>query len=142
MIANELTNIAGSSAYMLGGMVSYSNQVKAEQLGVSKRDLENVGAVSKEVALQMAKGVAEKIGADIGISTTGIAGPDGGSEEKPVGTVWVGYWSQDEHFAIKAMFTKDRLLNKERSMRMALEITRRVLKGIEEMPYNLEKKYL
>lgn len=141
MIANELTNIAGSSAYVLGGLVSYANQVKINQLGVSKLDLETVGAVSKEVALQMAKGVAERLGSNVGISTTGIAGPGGGSKEKPVGTVWIGYWSEDEHFAIKALFTKDRLLNKERSMRIALEITRRVLKNIDEMPYNLEKQY-
>ncbi|MEO9887411.1 MAG: competence/damage-inducible protein A [Balneola sp.] len=140
MIANELTNISGSSAYMLGGIVSYANSVKVNQLGVSVSDLENDGAVSKKVALQMAKGVAEKLGTDIGISTTGIAGPEGGSEEKPVGTVWMGFWSKDEHFAIKALFTKDRLLNKERSMRTALEMTRRVLKGIDEMPYNLEKQ--
>lgn len=141
MIANELTNIAGSSAYMLGGIVSYANSVKVKQLDVSERDLENYGAVSKEVALQMAKGVAEKLGSDIGISTTGVAGPGGGSEDKPIGTVWMGYWSKDDHFAIKALFTKDRLLNKERSMRTTLEMARRVLKGINEMPYNLEKQY-
>jgi len=140
MIANELTNISGSSKYMLGGIVSYANSVKINQLGVDASDLESEGAVSKAVVLQMAKGVAERLGADIGISTTGIAGPDGGSEEKPVGTVWIGYWSKDEHFAIKTLFTKDRLLNKERSMRTALEMTRRVLKGIDEMPYNLEKQ--
>lgn len=140
MIANELTNIAGSSAYMLGGIVSYANSVKVKQLDVSESDLENYGAVSKEVALQMAKGVAEKLGSDIGISTTGVAGPGGGSEDKPVGTVWMGYWSKDDHFAIKALFTKDRLLNKERSMRTSLEMVRRVLKGINEMPYNLEKQ--
>jgi nicotinamide-nucleotide amidase len=141
MIANELTNIAGSSSYVLGGIVSYSNEVKVKQLGVSKQDLDKMGAVSKEVALQMAKGVSEKLGSDIGISTTGIAGPDGGTEDKPVGTVWIGYWSKSEHFAIKALFTKDRLLNKERSMRTALEIVRRTCEGIEEMPYNLEKHY-
>lgn len=141
MIANELTNIPGSSTYVLGGIISYANEVKVEQLGVSKNDVDSVGAVSKEVALQMAKGVATKLGSDVGISTTGIAGPDGGTEEKPVGTVWIGYWSEDEHFAIKALFTKDRLLNKERSMRIALEIVRRALKGIDEMPYNLEKMY-
>lgn len=141
MIANELTNIAGSSSYVLGGIVSYANKVKVNQLGVSEAHLESVGAVSKEVAMQMAKGVALNLGADIGISTTGIAGPDGGTDEKPVGTVWIGFWSKDEHFAIKALFTKDRLLNKERSMRTALEMTRRVLLDIDEMPYNLEKQY-
>tara|TARA_R100000781_G_scaffold15094_1_gene12410 strand:- start:13645 stop:14946 length:1302 start_codon:yes stop_codon:yes gene_type:complete len=142
MIANELTNIAGSSAYVMGGIVSYANSVKVDQLGVSEKDLENFGAVSKVVALQMAKGVAKKLDTDIGISTTGIAGPDGGTIEKPVGTVWMGFWSKDEHFAIKALFTKDRLLNKERSSRTTLEMARRVLLNIDEMPYNLEKEYI
>ncbi len=141
MIANELTNIAGSSTYVLGGVVSYANEVKIHQLGVSEKDLDEFGAVSKEVALQMAKGVAEKLNTDIGISTTGIAGPGGGTEDKPVGTVWIGFWSEKYHFAIKALFTKDRLLNKERSMRTALEMTRRTLSGIKEMPYNLEKHF-
>lgn len=141
LIANELTNIAGSSAYMLGGIVAYANQVKINHLGVLASDLENDGAVSKLVALQMAKGAAERLGADIGISTTGIAGPGGGTEEKPVGTVWIGFWSKDEHFAIKALFTKNRLLNKERSMRVALEIVRRTLLEQNEMPYSLEKQY-
>lgn len=141
LIANELTNIAGSSAYMLGGIIAYANQVKVNQLKVSASDLDKEGAVSKIIALQMAKGVAKELGSDIGISTTGIAGPGGGSDEKPVGTVWIGYWSKDEHFAIKAFFTKDRLLNKERSMRTALEIVRRTLLDQKIMPYNLEKEY-
>ncbi len=140
LIADKLTDIPGSSDYMLGGIVSYSNQVKVNQLGVLRSDLERVGAVSKEVALQMAKGVAQNLDADIGISTTGVAGPGGGTKEKPVGTVWIGYWSKGEHFAVKARLTKDRLLNKERSMRIALEIVRRSLLGITEMPYNLEKQ--
>ncbi len=140
LIANELTDIPGSSDYMLGGIVSYANSVKMNQLHVSEADLNTVGAVSKEVALQMAKGAAERFGSDIGISTTGIAGPGGGSKEKPVGTVWIGYWSRQDHFAIKAHFTKNRLINKERSMRVALEIVRRTLLGIKEMPYNMEKQ--
>ena len=140
LIADKLTDIPGSSDYMLGGIVSYSNQVKVNQLGVAESDLKAVGAVSKEVALQMAKGVAKKMNADIGISTTGVAGPGGGTKEKPVGTVWIGYWSKTEHFALKAQLTKDRILNKERSMRIALETARRNLLGITEMPYNLEKQ--
>lgn len=140
LIADKLTDIPGSSNYMLGGIVSYSNQVKINQLGVLESDLKAVGAVSKEVALQMAKGVAERLDADIGISTTGVAGPGGGTKEKPVGTVWFGYWSENEHFAVKAQLTKDRILNKERSMRISLEIARRSLLGITEMPYNLEKQ--
>jgi nicotinamide-nucleotide amidase len=140
-IANSFTDVAGSSDYFEGGIISYANQVKVNQLGVSQEDLDSVGAVSKEVALQMAKGVAERLNTDIGISTTGIAGPGGGTKEKPVGTVWMGYYQKDKtHFAIKAMFTKDRLINKERTKMVILEITRRVLKGIQQMPYDLNKE--
>ncbi|MEX0845657.1 MAG: CinA family protein, partial [Balneolaceae bacterium] len=98
--------------------------------------------VSKEVALQMAKGVTDSLGCDIGISTTGIAGPGGGTDEKPVGTVWMGFYQKrGQHFAVKAMFTKDRLINKERTLMVLLEITRRQLKGIKAMPYDLKKQY-
>ncbi len=141
LIANTFTDVAGSSDYFDGGIVSYANHVKVKQLGVSQDVLDSAGAVSKEVALQMAKGVAEKLDTDIGISTTGIAGPGGGTEEKPVGTVWMGYYQKKEaHFAIKAMFTKDRLMNKERTKMVLLEITRRMLKEIETMPYDLKKQ--
>lgn len=141
LIANTFTDVAGSSDYFDGGIVSYANHVKVKQLGVFQDDLDSVGAVSKEVALQMAKGVAEKLDTEIGISTTGIAGPGGGTEEKPVGTVWMGYYQKDgAHFAIKAMFTKDRLMNKERTKMVLLEITRRILKGIDTMPYDLKKQ--
>lgn len=140
-IANAFTDVAGSSRYFEGGIISYANRIKAEQLAVSQNDLDSVGAVSKEVALQMARGVAEKLGTDIGISTTGIAGPGGGTKEKPVGTVWMGFYQKGgKHFAIKAMFTKDRLINKERTKMVLLETTRRVLKGIEKMPYDLKKE--
>lgn len=140
LIANSITDIPGSSEYMTGGIISYANVVKVNQLGVSQDDLDTVGAVSKEVALQMAKGVAEKLGSDIGISTTGVAGPGGGTEEKPVGTVWIGFYEKGgQHFAVKAFFTKDRLMNKERSKMVALEIVRRVLKGMDTMPYDLKK---
>ncbi|MBO6534756.1 MAG: competence/damage-inducible protein A [Balneolaceae bacterium] len=140
LIASTITDIAGSSAYMLGGVVSYANEVKVQELGVSENDLEEDGAVSKKVALQMARGVAEKLGSDIGISTTGIAGPGGGTPEKPVGTVWIGFYSKEQHFAVKALLTKDRLVNKQRTTIMALEIIRRMLLGIDELPYALTKE--
>ncbi len=140
LIASTITDVAGSSAYMLGGVVSYANEVKINELGVNPHDIETIGAVSKEVALQMAKGVAEKLGADIGISTTGIAGPGGGTAEKPVGTVWIGFYSSEQHFAVKALLTKDRLVNKQRTTVMALELIRRILSGIEELPYALTKE--
>ena len=140
LIASMITDISGSSEYMQGGIVSYSNSVKVNQLGVKQEDLDSVGAVSKEVALKMAKGVSERLGSDIGISTTGIAGPTGGTEEKPVGTVWIGVFGLGQHFAVKAFFTKDRLVNKERTAVIALEIVRRLLTGIEELPYALKKE--
>ncbi|WP_440998759.1 competence/damage-inducible protein A [Fodinibius sp. SL11] len=138
-LANAITDVPGSSRYLMGGLVAYANQVKENQLGVSTDDLNSHGAVSKPVALQMAKGVAKQLGADIGVSTTGIAGPSGGTEEKPVGTVWIGFWNQDEHFAIKAHFTNDRQINKERSGAVALEMVRRSIMGIKEMPYGFKK---
>lgn len=138
MLCNQLTNIDGSSDYFLGGVVAYANSVKKKLLEVADQDFSKYGAVSKPVALQMAKGVAALTGADIGVSTTGIAGPGGGTPEKPVGTVWIGYWSQDRHFALKTLFTNDRIINKERSVAVALETVRRSVLGIEAMPYGLK----
>ncbi len=141
LIATQITDIPGSSEYMLGGIVSYANEVKVNQLGVKKEDLEQVGAVSKEVALQMAKGVSEKLGSNVGISTTGVAGPGGGTKEKPVGTVWIGIFGLGQHFAVKAFFTKDRIANRERTSVVALEIIRRLLSGMDELPYALKKEF-
>ena len=141
MLANEITDIPGSSRYMLGGVVAYSNDVKKNFLGVQQSSLEQYGAVSKEVALQMAKGAAEHLGADIGVSTTGIAGPGGGTDEKPVGLVWMGFWINGKHFALRSVFTNDRLINKQRTVMVVLESVRRLLLDIESMPYEL-KPYL
>ncbi len=141
-ISNTLTDIPGSSDYFPGGVVTYSNSAKVQMLNVIAQDLNRHGAVSKPVALQMAKGVAERFEADIGISATGIAGPGGGTEDKPVGTVWIGYWSQEEHFALQALFTNDRLINKERTAAVALDTVRRRLLGIEKMPYDLKPHFV
>jgi nicotinamide-nucleotide amidase len=138
-LANAITDVPGSSRYMKGGLIAYANQVKVSRLGVLSDDLNRHGAVSKPVAMQMARGVARRLDTNIGVSTTGIAGPGGGTEEKPVGTVWIGFWSEDKHFALKAHFTNDRLINKERSAAVALEVIRRSILGIEEMPYGLKK---
>jgi len=138
LIANTLTDISGSSDYVNGGIVAYANEVKILQLEVDKIDLQQYGAVSKPVALQMAKGVAEKLNSSIGISTTGIAGPTGGTPEKPIGTVWIGFWSQERHFAVRANLTKNRIINKERSVIIAMDIVRRCLLDIEIMPYGLQ----
>lgn len=138
-ISNAITDIPGSSRYFKGGINAYSNEIKMNQLDVLSDTIAKNGAVSKPVALQMAKGAARNLGADIGISTTGIAGPGGGSEEKPVGIVWIGFWSRNQHFALKAQFTNDRLINKERSSAVALETVRRCVLDIPEMPYGLKK---
>lgn len=89
LIANRITNIPGASRNFLGGVVAYSNEVKISELGVLSHTLEQFGAVSSQVALEMAEGVRQKLQADIGIAVTGIAGPEGGSPEKPVGTVHI-----------------------------------------------------
>lgn len=95
LLGKKLTDTAGSSAYFLGGFLTYSNKMKESLLGVSSDTLQQFGAVSKEAAEAMAKGIFEKTKADYCISITGIAGPNGGTEQKPVGTVWIGLKTPD-----------------------------------------------
>lgn len=128
LIAHTLTNISGSSYYFDRGIVSYSNQAKIDLLKVSKDLLDSYGAVSKEVAEAMAEGVREKSNVDIGISSTGIAGPTGGTEEKPVGLVYIGLSTKDNTFVKKFQFSDDRLENKYRTCNAALEM---LLKHLE-----------
>lgn len=90
LLGGEITSVAGSSAFFLGGMLTYSNEIKIHNLGVKPETINKFGAVSRECAEEMAARVREKFRADYGISITGIAGPDGGTDEKPVGTVWIG----------------------------------------------------
>ena len=99
-IASKFTAQAGASAYFLCGVVSYSNESKSKVLGVKMSDISQYGAVSEQVAKTMAQGARAISGADFAISTTGIAGPTGGSKEKPVGTVWIGVATPDKCFAI------------------------------------------
>ncbi len=102
LISKMITDVSGASAVFDCGVCSYANEIKEKVLGVSADDLKAKGAVSEEVAAAMAKGVRELAGADIGISTTGIAGPTGGSKEKPVGTVWIGVSTMDKNYAVLA----------------------------------------
>ena len=95
LIAHRLTNVPGSSAYFLGGVVAYANEVKEGVLGVRSETLRRHGAVSQETALEMARGVRRLLGADIALSATGIAGPTGGTPEKPVGLVYVALAAED-----------------------------------------------
>ena len=131
LIADRITNVPGSSKYFERGIVAYSNEAKIQILGVPEELIKNHGAVSREVAEAMAKGVREISGADIGISTTGIAGPTGATPTKPIGLIWIGYSDKNETFAKEFRFGDDRLENKQRAAQMALEILRRKLLGIE-----------
>jgi nicotinamide-nucleotide amidase len=131
LLSSKITNTPGSSSYFMDGIVAYTNEAKMEFLGVKKKTLNKFGAVSKETAIEMAEGARKRLGADIGISTTGIAGPGGATKTKPVGLVWVGYSDKKISFAKEFIFTKDRLRNKEVMSKMALEIVRRRLLNIE-----------
>ncbi|HEC44342.1 MAG TPA: competence/damage-inducible protein A [Bacteroides sp.] len=93
-IASLITSVPGSSEYFIGGVVAYSNEIKQEVLGVDSKSIEKHGAVSREVVEQMAEGVRKRFGADYSIATSGIAGPDGGTDKKPVGTTWIAVASE------------------------------------------------
>ncbi len=127
LIANRITNVSGSSEYFLGGFVTYSNQLKIDELGVSKKTIADFGAVSKEVAESMASGVRLTAKADISLSITGIAGPTGGTTDKPVGLCFIGYSDSESTFAIKFNFGDNRIRFKERASQAALELLRRKL---------------
>jgi len=123
-LSHRITSIPGSSQWFCGGMVPYSNKLKNEQLHVPNEILTKFGAVSEPVVLALAKNVKEAFGADVGISISGIAGPSGGSKEKPVGTVWFGYSDNEKTIAKCLHFTKDRMLNIQYGTTAALNMIR------------------
>ena len=128
LIANRLTNFPGSSAYMLAGVVAYSNESKHKILEVDTSLIESHGAVSAEVADAMARGIRKITGAHIGLSTTGIAGPGGGSPEKPVGLMYTGISSDHGNLTKKLQFAENRLINKGRMSQAVLDLLRLHLK--------------
>ena len=130
LIASTLTNISGSSAYFERGIVCYSNASKVEILRVDEDTLAEHGAVSMEVAMQMAEGVKSTSGSDIGVAVTGIMGPTGATTDKPVGLVYVGYCDDKVCTAKKFVFGNERFLNKQRTMQAALNMVRKQLLGI------------
>lgn len=132
-IASLLTSIPGSSNYFLGSIVSYSNEVKQSELGVSKEDIAKHGAVSKEVVVQMASAVRETLKTDIGVASSGVAGPDGGTEEKPIGMVWIAISTIHGVFAKKYQFENDRQRNIRRASLAALSLVYRHLNGTLEI---------
>jgi nicotinamide-nucleotide amidase len=131
MIADKLTNVPGSSRYFERGVVTYSNESKTQLLGVPAAVIAQHGAVSKAVAEAMAAGLRSAAKTDIAVSTTGIAGPDGGTLEKPVGLVYIGYADSRGGFSMKFQFATGRRRIKERASQAALELVRRRLLGIE-----------
>jgi len=112
-VGDKITNVSGSSDYFLGGAVTYSNEAKAELLKVKEKSLKAHGAVSEQVAKEMALGCRKLFGSDIAVSTTGIAGPTGGSKEKPVGLVWFGVSDGKKTTTDRKVFSGDREQVKE-----------------------------
>lgn len=131
LIADRITNVSGSSDYFERSYVTYSNDAKRIDLGVPGALIRDHGAVSREVAEAMADGVRLKANTDMGLSTTGIAGPTGGSAEKPVGLVWIGYADRTGSLALRFTLGDERRRIKERAAQAALELLRRKLLKME-----------
>ena len=129
-LAARLVSVAGASAWMVGGVVAYSNELKINLLGVDEDLLSEHGAVSEAVARALAEGVRQRLGADIGVATTGIAGPDGGTSTKPVGTVWMAVSSAAGTEARHYLFERDRSRNIERSVVAALDLLRQHVRDL------------
>ena len=125
LIGERLTDVSGASRYFIEGAVTYSNEAKIRTLDVAPEIIERFGAVSAECAEAMARGMRSRAGTDLAISVTGIAGPDGGTEEKPVGLVFIGYADASETKSIKITLPGDRYLIRWRSSQAALDLLRR-----------------
>lgn len=128
-IAHLITSVPGSSEYYMGSVISYSNEIKKSELNVNADTLVRKGAVSEEVAIQMAEGVRKKYNVDFAISTTGIAGPDGGSEEKPVGTVWIAVADANKTVAKKFLLGTNRMRVIQVASETALNQLRKLIIG-------------
>jgi len=133
LIAHQLTNVSGSSAYFIGGVVAYSDKVKEQVLGVSGEALSAYGAVSEETVREMARGARRLFDTDVAISAAGIAGPTGGTPQKPVGLVYVALAAQDFERCERHLWRGDRLAvrleNKRRTAEAALEMLRQYLEA-------------
>lgn len=127
MLASELVDFAGASKSFIDGVVCYSNESKINRLGVEKETLEKYGAVSEETAIEMAKGIAVTSGADIGLSTTGIAGPDGGTQEKPVGLIYIAVYINEKTYCQKLNLRGNRNKIRQRTVAEVLNLLRKEL---------------
>jgi nicotinamide-nucleotide amidase len=134
LLAKRITDVPGSSAYFERGFITYANAAKVEELGVSAADLERHGAVSAAIAEQMARGACRVAGAQVGVGITGIAGPEGGTPEKPVGTVYIAVVSPDGETVRPYRFMGSRVVVRERSVQLALDLVRRRLLQLSPEP--------
>ena len=139
LIASQLTSVPGASDVFPGGIVSYSNGLKKALLGVSASDLEQAGAVSETVARQMLSGALKACGADIGVAVTGIAGPGGGSPDKPVGTVWIAWGSHSAMQSQRLVFPFERAAFQQWVSALALDLLRRHVVGVDEFPQLMQR---
>lgn len=130
LVGERLTTIAGSSDYFWGGVIAYDNAAKTAVLGVARDAIERYGAVSEQVAAAMARGVRERAGVEVGVAVTGIAGPGGGTPEKPVGTVWLAIASPVGDRALRRLLPGDREQIRRRAAQAALDLVRRTLLGL------------
>jgi len=122
LIGHRITNVPGSSTYYMGSITAYAYEAKVRLLGVQWDTLEKFGAVSKETVLEMSRGVRNALASDIGLAVSGIAGPGGGTPEKPVGYTWIGLSAFDTNLAWNFTWHGDRIENKEQTAEKALEL--------------------
>lgn len=127
LVAGRIMNVAGASSVYNEGYITYSNEAKHKLLGVKEETLDTYGAVSPNTAFEMAEGAAKAAGADAALSVTGIAGPGGGTKEKPVGLVYIGCYLNGIVRTREFRFTKDRAGNRESSVEEALKLLREML---------------
>ena len=133
LVGHRITNVPGSSGYFLGGIIAYANTAKSVLLGVALNTLQAPGAVSRETALEMARGARKALGADIALSVSGVAGPGGGLPCKPVGTTWVGLSAPDGEWARLFHFDGDREENKALATDAALQLLLEYLQGTGDL---------
>jgi len=134
LLGHLITNVSGSSDYFLGGVITYSDEAKERLLGVAHETLAKHGAVSETTALEMARGAKNLFGADLALATTGIAGPGGGTEEKPVGLVYIALATPDGELCERHIWPEDRLGNKRSSAERALALLKEYLEGGSQVP--------
>ncbi len=134
LVADRITDIPGSSAYFLGGVVAYDNRIKTEVLQVPQETLKRHGAVSEATVRAMAEGARRLLGADLAVSVSGVAGPGGGSEEKPVGLTWIGLAAREGTRTRQFCWQGDRRENKAAAAQAALELVVAYLEKVPQHP--------